>query len=208
MDTKQFSKKPTPLRKVIRSATKIPEIPKKPSKNSKIPGTLISEKPERRLSIQTSEILDSPSTAPTPRDEDKSKVVDSSKLIESMKLTIKELQEETKKYKQSFEASNQSKLRAHKSKEILTIPDTIESEHRVSFLSKTKSSELNLNNLRKNIETLQMKIQESESKVLKTSRENDKLKEIVQKIENKLENRRMFLENPNISPCTINCEII
>ena len=214
MDAKQFSKKPALLRKTIRSETRIPNIIRQPSNLSDLFESSSNPKakakcPSKRDSIQTPSILDSPSTAPTPIEAAPAKTgTDSSSLIQSMKLSIQELKEETKKYKESFESSAKAKVFGHKSKESPTIPDTLESEHRVSFLAKPEDSALNLSGIKKNIQTLQSKISESQQKVLETSIENNRLKEIVQKIESKLEKRRMFNENINISPCTINCQII
>lgn len=214
MDAKQFSKKPTLLRKTIRSETSLPKIIRQPSTLSNITQPSPTHNPNppsqtSKLSIQTPSLLDSPSTAPTPIEVVPSKPsADSTSLIQTMKLSLRELQEETKKYKESFESSSKAKQIGHKSKESLTIPDTLESEHRASFLLKSEDSALNLSSIKQNIQTLQSKISLSQQKVLETSLENMRLKEIVHKIECKLEKRRMFNENINISPCTINCQII
>lgn len=191
------------VRKPIRPLTKVnTSIKVQLTKSSTItPRTQVSSNPES--SINSPKLPENQFLTPL------IPVQNSSDLITSLKSTLSKLQEESKNYKFSIENSKKQQIPETQSRELITLPDTLDSENKSSsFFHKISETSSSLAELQTSIKKLNSKISDSELKVKKSNQDSLRLKKVVHEIEEKLEKRKIFREEVRSAPCGTNCQII
>lgn len=191
------------VRKPIRPLTKVnTSIKVQLTKSSTItPRTQVSSNPES--SINSPKLPENQFLTPL------IPVQNSSDLINSLKSTLSKLQEESKNYKFSIENSKKQQISETQSRELITLPDTLDSENKSSsFFHKISETSSSLAELQTSIKKLNSKISDSELKVKKSNQDSLRLKKVVHEIEEKLEKRKIFREEVRSAPCGTNCQII
>ncbi|OMJ83012.1 hypothetical protein SteCoe_16167 [Stentor coeruleus] len=132
---------------------------------------------------------------------------ESFELIQCMKQTLYELKIEAKNC-----ASTKSKLQAKdhvfsKNKESFTLPETLESEVKGSFISKNTDTTGMIDGLKQCLNELENKLIDSESKTRNYDKDNEKIREIVKDLENKIEKRKFYGKDVKGSSCASKCEV-
>lgn len=152
----------------------------------------------------TTTIANSPLLEPTRRFDS-----DSAELINYLKYTIHELSKEARNYAAIELRMHSKKDIAHcKSKDSYYLPETLESEARVSHTSKNNDIFTALENLKQCLSNLQNKFASSEIISRQYEKDNEEIKEIAKDIEEKIEKRKIFGENKQPNWCVSNCQII
>ncbi|OMJ80449.1 hypothetical protein SteCoe_19302 [Stentor coeruleus] len=125
-----------------------------------------------------------------------------------MKQTLYELKIEAKNC-----ASAKSKLHTKdhgfsKNKDSFCLPETLESEAKGSFILKNTDTAGLLDGLKNSLSELENKLIDSEIKTRDYDKDNEKIREIVKDLENKIEKRKFYGKDTKGSSCASKCEII
>ncbi|OMJ95444.1 hypothetical protein SteCoe_1211 [Stentor coeruleus] len=152
----------------------------------------------------TTTIANSPLLEPTRRFDS-----DSAVLINYLKQTIHELNKEARNYAAIELKVHTKKDMVHcKSKDSYYLPETLESEGRLSHTSKNNDIFAALENLKKCMNDLQNKFASSEIISRQYEKDNKEIKEIAKDIEEKIEKKKIFGENKHPNWCVSRCQII
>jgi hypothetical protein len=167
----------------------------------------------RTNSILIKKLSDTPETLPTPvllsSSSEKLNTVNGSsiELVNTMKKSIFELQKEAKNYLLAG-SKILRKGSINKSKESVFTPETFETDLKGSFSSKANDPFSIISNLKSNIELLADKLNSSEIKVDENAKDNQKLKQVIKDLEDKIERYKIYGQNTKNYSCASNCQII
>lgn len=133
---------------------------------------------------------------------------ESFELIQCMKQTLFELKIEAKNCAATKSKLQVKKHKFNKNKDSFCLPETLESEAKGSFISKNTDTAGVLDGLKNCLNELETKLIDSENKTRDYDKDNEKIREIVKDLENKIEKRKFYGKDIKGSSCASKCEII